>query len=267
MLETSALYFFEACPWQGFQIAEQGVRDFTAVGSERNANILRILGGMHLAAMGDLPGATEWLQEALTISGRMEQHLLVDSVLFYLHMMKAHSPAQEERREAHAWALEWVGRESAYLFIPGMVHALLARMTAASGAWGEAESLARKACEMLEPFQVYKAFARTVLSELLRAQGRAAEAREEAELGVRELERMRSEGVYAVGMYLALAEACFAQGDVSAGDAALHKALRCVQARARDIPEPEARERFLRQVPENARTLELARERWGESTA
>jgi hypothetical protein len=25
--------------------------------------------------------------------------------------------------------------------------------------------------------------------------------------------------------------------------------------------------RFLRQVPENARTLELARERWGESAA
>jgi hypothetical protein len=78
---------------------------------------------------------------------------------------------------------------------------------------------------------------------------------------------MRGEGVYAVGMYLALAEACIAQGDASAGEAALHKALRCVQARASDIPEAEARERFLSQVPENARTLELARQRWGESAA
>jgi eukaryotic-like serine/threonine-protein kinase len=267
MLEASALYYFEACPWRGFKVAEQGLRDFTEVGSERNANILRILCGMHLATMGELSEATELLREALATSRRTEQHLLVDSVLFYLNMMKGHSPAQVERQEAHAWALEWVGRESAYLFIPGMTCALLARMTAASGALSEAESLARKACEMLEPFQVYMAFARTVLSDLLRARGRAAEAREEAELGVQELERMRSEGVYAVGMYLALAEACFAQGEAGAGDEALRKALRCVRARAHDIPEAEARERFLRQVPENARTLELARERWGGESA
>ena len=41
--------------------------------------------------------------------------------------------------------------------------------------------------------------------------------------------------------------------------------LRCVRLRASDIPDMEARERFLRQVPENARTLELARQRWGEA--
>lgn len=267
MLETSALYFFEARPWQGFKVAEQGLRDFKAVGSERNANILRILWGMHLAAMGELLGAMWTLREALDISSRTEGHLLLDSVLFYLNLVQAHSPEPGERQEAHAWALEWVGRESAYLFIPGMTHALLARMTAAGGALSEAESLARKACELLVPFPVYLTYARTVLSDILRAQGRSAEAREVAALGVQELEGMSNEGVYAVAMHLALAEACFAQGDASAGEAALRKALRCVRARASDIPEPEARERFLRQVPENARTLELARERWGESSA
>jgi eukaryotic-like serine/threonine-protein kinase len=106
-----------------------------------------------------------------------------------------------------------------------------------------------------------------VLSTILRAQGRAAEARQVAELGVRELERMGCEGVYAVGMHLALAEACFAGDEPEAGKAALHEALRCVRARASDIPEPEARERFLRQVPENAWTLELARRHWGDATA
>ena len=87
-----------------------------------------------------------------------------------------------------------------------------------------------------------------------------------AELGVQELERMGNEGVFAVAMHLALAEACFAQGEGSPGEAALHKALRCLRARARDIPD-EARERFLRQVSENARTLELAHQRWGEAAA
>jgi len=64
---------------------------------------------------------------------------------------------------------------------------------------------------------------------------------------------------------LALAEACLAEGDTGAGEAALRRAVECVRARASDIPEAGARERFLRQVPENARTLELARQRWGDA--
>jgi hypothetical protein len=88
-----------------------------------------------------------------------------------------------------------------------------------------------------------------------------------AALGVQEMERMGSQGVYAVSMCLALAEACFVEGDDGAGEAALRKALQCVRDRAADIPDPTMRERFLRQVPENARALELARQRWGESAA
>jgi hypothetical protein len=62
-----------------------------------------------------------------------------------------------------------------------------------------------------------------------------------------------------------LAEACFAEGDVPAGEAALRRALQCVRERVYDIPDEAARQRFLRQVPENARTVELARQRWGEA--
>ncbi len=266
LLKGYTVYFFEACPWRSFEMAEQGQRDFSAVGSERNALVMQVLSGMSLAATGDLPGTVAILREALATARRTEQHLLVESGLFILGMTLADSPEQVDRQDAHAWALEWVERECAYPFIPGMAHAVLARMAAARGALREAESHARKACEVLEPFLIYVAYARAVLSSILLAQGRAAEAREVAELGVGELERMRSEGVYAVGMYLALAEACFAQGDAEGGEAALRKALRCVRARASDFPGPEARERFLRQVSENARTLELARQRWGEAT-
>jgi tetratricopeptide (TPR) repeat protein len=267
MLKSQATYLLEACPWRSFEMAEQGQRDFSAVGSERNALVMQVLAGMCLAATGELPGAVAILREALATARRTEQHLLVESSLFVLGMTLADSPEQGDREAAHAWALEWSERECVYPFIPGMAHAVLARMAAARGALREAESHARRACEVLAPFQVYVMFARTALSTSLLAQGRAAEAREVAELGVRELERMRSEGVYAVAMYLALAEACFAQGDAGAGEAALSKALRCVRARASDFPEPAARERFLRQVSENARTLELARQRWGEATA
>jgi len=67
-----------------------------------------------------------------------------------------------------------------------------------------------------------------------------------------------------VGTWLALAEACLAQGDRPAADEALRQAVRSLLLRAEDIPEAAAKERFLSQVPENARTRELAMQRWGE---
>jgi hypothetical protein len=90
------------------------------------------------------------------------------------------------------------------------------------------------------------------------------EAREVAAVGVEWLEGCGGEGWGAVGIRLALAEACFAAGDEAAGEASLRRALTTLRECARDIPEPSARERFLSQVPENARALDLARRRWGE---
>ncbi|QRK06599.1 tetratricopeptide repeat protein [Archangium violaceum] len=157
-----------------------------------------------------------------------------------------------------------IGAENGYSYRLGMAHAVLAKVMTNLGEPREAEPYARKACELLTPYGNELLHARAHLSAVLLAQGRAAEAREAAEHGVRELEQMRNSGVYAVAMRLALARACFAQGDVSAGEAALRKALQCVWERASDIPDPTLRERFLHQVPENARTLELAHQRWGE---
>ncbi len=99
---------------------------------------------------------------------------------------------------------------------------------------------------------------------MLLAQERASEARQVAALGAQRLEQSGSECAATVGLRLALAEACLAEGDVQAGEAALRKALQCLRTCAHNIPDEAARERFLLQVPENARTLELARQRWGE---
>jgi hypothetical protein len=75
---------------------------------------------------------------------------------------------------------------------------------------------------------------------------------------------MGGAGAASVGMWLALGEACFAQGDIAPGEEALRQSLRCLRLRIGDTLEPRARERFLSQVPENARARELARQRWGE---
>ncbi|PTL80480.1 serine/threonine-protein kinase PknK [Vitiosangium sp. GDMCC 1.1324] len=265
--KSYVFYFLEARPWQAFTAAEEGMRNFRIIGAEteRNVNLMRSLVGAALAALGDLSGAVALLRESLADARRAEQHMVVASAQHYLFQALADRQEPEHQREARDLALEWVRLEDFDPFMQGMAYATLAKVVAASGELREAEPHARKACELLVAFKSYLGFGRTVLSAVLLAQGNIAEARQVAELGVQEVERMRNFGVYAVGIRLALAEACFAEGDDRAGDTALREALRCVRARASDIPEAEARERFLHQVPENARTLELAHRRWGEA--
>jgi hypothetical protein len=132
------------------------------------------------------------------------------------------------------------------------------------GAPLEAETWAREACETLRMIPVPQIVARTCLSTALLAQGRVQESVAEAEQGVRVLEQIGGTGVTSVGAWLALAEACQAQGGDAASERALRQALECLSRRSRDLPDTAALERFLRQVPENARLLQLARQRWGE---
>lgn len=66
-------------------------------------------------------------------------------------------------------------------------------------------------------------------------------------------------GYSEVGFRLAAAEARQADGDTEAARAALTDALAQLHLRADKIPDANQRERFLTTVPENARTLTLAR--------
>ncbi|QRO00448.1 protein kinase [Archangium violaceum] len=275
-LKSHLLYLLEARPWQAFLVSEQGWRDFRDIGSEREVILQQALSGAMLVSLGDIPGAVERLRAAVAVIQGKELHLVGTHVQLYLLQSLASSPEPAHRQEALLLAREWVthtlviertNSENSFSFRRGMSCAMLAHVMAGNGELREAESHARMACAQLAPFPAYLIFARTTLASVLLAQGRVAEARAVAALGVRELEQMGSEGEYAVSMYLALVEACFAGGDIGAGEAALRKAVRCVRARADDIPEPATRERFLRRVPQNARILELARQRWGEAVA
>ncbi|WNG45682.1 protein kinase [Archangium minus] len=258
------LHLTEPHPWQAFQVSEQGMKDFREIGSERNALLLQCYSGLALASLGDVPTAVEGMRAALRTARHTEQHTAEAFILHYLALVLASSQEPTKWDEARPLLQEYMGEDpQSFRWSSGL--AMLAKLDAAGGALPEAEARARKACALLAPFLIYLLLARAILSSILLARGNAAEAREVAELGVRELERTGNMGAYAVSLRLALAEACFALGDEAAGEAALREALGCMHARAHDIPEPLARERFLHQVPENARTLALARQRWGEA--
>jgi len=98
-----------------------------------------------------------------------------------------------------------------------------------------------------------------VLSAVLRLQGRVAEARALAERTVQWLEQREALGLASVSAYLALAEACLAEGDRAAGQRALRKGMDLLNACANDLPDAALRARLV-QVPPHARLIELAQQ-------
>jgi tetratricopeptide (TPR) repeat protein len=259
--QSAFSFFFEGRLWQPLLLLEAAHRDFLEVGLSRHAMGGQLASALILEALGDRAGSERLGREALAFSQRMEQPMV--NLFAQLHMAqflsRSAEPAHHEEALAlmHGWELEHVP------FFSGVISTLKANVARARGELAEAEQQARKAGERLGAYFFEQLTARVLLSGVLLARGRATEAREEAASAVGQLEAVGGEARPTVGVYLALAEACLADGALVEGEAALRRAWRYVHARAGEIPQEAARQRFLRQVPENARTLELARQRWG----
>ena len=250
-------YLMEARPWHARMLVEQAVQAFRGLGLEWKLITALTGEGLCLLALGDRAGALEKLHESQAVARSLGRPMHVYYTDVHLLLALSDSSVEAHRQEARALACKWAGVPSLNPLVSCAVHIALCRVTEEPH---EAEAHGRKACE-LKSYLLYQHAAYPALSGLLLAQGRASEARHFATMGVREWAKTEGAGVGAVGAYGALAEACFAEGDTAAGEAALAKALRDLEARAEDIPDTPARERFLHQVPENARVLELARRR------
>jgi serine/threonine protein kinase len=259
-----AWYHLDARPWQCVAQARQSRKAFQELGWA-HAIGPQVTEGVALIALGDLPEGLSVLRESLPGARLLGEPLTLSFARIHLALMLSGLPEQEHQEAALSLITEEKNTGVPFPAFLVVSATALARVAMGRGELSQAEAHARQAFE--PPFCVYHPLTRSTLSAVLRAQGRVAEARLEATLGVQELERIGGAGVASVGTHLALAEACFAAGDTEAGEASLRRALKCLHTRAADVPEGALRERFLHQVPENARALGLARQRWGESWA
>ncbi len=257
-------HFLEQRPWRCLRWADLAAQAFHEVGSERNEGAPMTLRGLAMAALGEVPGALRVMREAAAKTMRVGQGYAITYTHAHMALVLASSPEAGDRREAREAALRILETEKMNLVHLGLARVALARVEAREGQPSEAEAHARKASELLFMLRPYQLMARMCLCAALMAQGRVAEARDEAEQATRVLEEMGGAGASSVEVWVMLAEVCFAQSEEAAGEEALRHAASCLRLRAADIPDPAVREHFLKQVPENTRTLHLARQRWGE---
>jgi eukaryotic-like serine/threonine-protein kinase len=249
-------------PWQACRLAEQSVLAFTQADDQRNSSLVQFYAGMAQMALGERVLGEQTLLDALKLS--QSRHDRMSSLgikgVWAMCLSDLYGRAGASQiKQARDLLSDEIGNKDAGGITGGYVHGAFARILLASGDAQGAEMEARVALDILSIMPVLQpAHLPTLIYALLR-QGRLVEAQEVAKNGVALVDSLGGTGSTEVALRLAAAEADHAAGDTASAESALRETLRQIQIRADNIPEPQARERFLTEVPENARTLELAR--------
>jgi predicted Zn-dependent protease len=128
------------------------------------------------------------------------------------------------------------------------------------GRLGEAEREALAALDLLQQSKPKRAALVATLAAIQLEQGRPGEALASADAAMAELGALGGSGFKGAFVHLVRAEALRAAGERAAAAEAIAKARERLLERASKIGDPMLARSFLEDVPENARTLALARE-------
>jgi tetratricopeptide (TPR) repeat protein len=236
---------------------EAALAAFERAGDERNACTARANLGFVYTELGDTARAEVELRNALATAERMSLTDVHANVLQNLGRVVglAGDLAEAERMERAALAqLERRGEPR----VEGLARAYLAAILTAARQPDEAVAQARRALETLEALPALRALALVTLAAALAGAGRRAEALEAARGALSDLEELGTLEEGEAEIRLRYAECLADSGDLPRARAAIAGARSNLMARAARIADPAWRERFLRDVPANARTLARA---------
>jgi eukaryotic-like serine/threonine-protein kinase len=228
------------------------------VGEQRYHAVVSGFSGKELHELGDFTVAEAYLREAVMRAKRLGEATPPTYAGAYLARLLAQTVPVNRLDEAEQIARDIIGSNNAPLI--GEARGVLAEIMRRRGDLTDAEREARAACEAVRPFPSFGWGVIALHARILLGQERAEDALAVAEAGVREIERLGLEGSGEIDLRLSLAEALHAVGRTDAARETLADVLPRLKKRLDDIPEAAARERYLTEVPANARIVALAKE-------
>ncbi len=230
---------------------------FEQAGDLRNAVTSSTNVGSILTELGDFEGAEETLRSALASATRLGLDDATGLVLHNLGHALLHRGSLEEARATEQKALLAFHRQGGAR-LEGVTRYYIAKIALLSGDLEAAEREARAAAELLVAAPPMRPAAFAILSRVLLAKGHTGDALASAREAYGQLEELGSVEEGEATVRLAYAEALTASGRVAEAAHVLAAARQQLLERAAKISDAAWRERFLTQVPDNARTLALA---------
>jgi eukaryotic-like serine/threonine-protein kinase len=261
--ESIDQHLLEEAPWSCMLSTAEGTRLLWMAGEQRNYFVLCTYYGKVLHELGDRAAAEVELRKALVAAERLNDPLLVAYVKAFLARLLAGSAPTTELDGLAQLARDAIATKNTSLL--GVAHGVLAEILRRRGDLPGAEAEVRAACEAARPFPPYSWDLIALRMQILIEHGRAAEALPIGDDAVRELERLGLAGSGELALRLAVAEVHHALGHTAAAAAALAIALERLWIRVHGTPEGLPRERYLTDVPVNARLISLGRAWLGEA--
>jgi tetratricopeptide (TPR) repeat protein len=244
-------------PWSGLVHTEAARARFRSVGHTRGDLLMQVFFGMNAWFLGALAKAEDALRGTL-IPDEEFSHLASYRPFLLAGVLSDRGALSEARRTA-AHLVE-VGQAQRIAMVEGRGRWALADVLCRQGDLDDAEREARSALELLSLLPLEQLAVKATLAAILLRKGRAGEALAAAEEATDQARAMGACGFFrGAGVRLVHAEALLAMGEDARARVAIAAARDRLRAIADKITDPELARSFLEDVPENARTLSLAR--------
>ncbi|HWO17248.1 MAG TPA: hypothetical protein VNO30_00670, partial [Kofleriaceae bacterium] len=248
-------------PWAALQCAEENLAIYDVIGGERTFLVAHLYRGVNLAYLGAFEPAAAALERAAP--GDATLGLAGSERQLTLAWLRADigTPDALAAARATAQALRDQGRAHQVAIEEGRGRWVLAEVLRRMGDLEAAEHEIAPALGTLPPLD--QPGARATLAAIYLAQGRTADALAAAEDAAARYQAMGGANMFR-GAFVRLIRAEALHATDTAGDhAAARRAIADARAHlfaiADRIPDPAYRRSFLENLPENARTLALAR--------
>ncbi|MCE9575155.1 MAG: protein kinase [Deltaproteobacteria bacterium] len=255
---NSHFYFlrnFEADPWATLRVGEEGVARATESGALRLLTLLQSTLGMQHEEMGNPAIATQYVRAALARARKLRDPGLILHAGADLARLLAGRSDAHGHVEATALIAELLGYDGVSPVHRGLLDTARAQIEWHRGDVTSATASAEAASALLRPFPLLRFSAMAIQARGLVAAGLVADALAVCDEGAAHLHRLGG-GCTEVTLRLAIAETRLAAGDRR--DLGLVGAR--LGARAACIPDEAARTRFLAEVSDHRRILELTRQ-------
>ncbi|WP_437521155.1 protein kinase [Sorangium sp. So ce726] len=241
----------------GLDGMEAANRAYEQAGDRRNACSTRVGMGVIYAELGDFTMSHSMLRAALVEADRMHlQDLKLGTGANLAHVLASRGQLTEARALAESAAS--ASRSAGLVHVELFARSYLAKIVLTAGEFDAAEREARAAVTLSQSAPTLGVLASAVLARALLGLGRIDEAMRaaaEASLQLAEFGTLEAGESF---VRLTYAEVLAASGRRAEATAAIASARTALLTRAEKLSDPTWRERFLRDVPDNARTLELA---------
>jgi tetratricopeptide (TPR) repeat protein len=248
-------------PGARVRLADAAAESFEAAGDLRNACLQRVSVGYAYNEIGAYEEAERAVRGAIAAAERLGLDNAVATARAQLGRALSRVGKLDEAADELPKAIDAL-RAQKNLRLAAVATRYLARVLALRGDLEGAERDARAAVDGLTGATAMVGDALAMLSVAQRQRGALGEALETAKRAMAALEAAGKTATGEAAVRLAHAEALDASGDHEGARAAIVAARDRVLARAATLHDADLRRRFLENIEENARTIELARS-WG----